>query len=189
MPEAGSGRSELFTPLEPDLKFTHLTPLEHALFGSSIQVEGLTLNTAAILFRGPEFFLHPLGTLGSEPLDLVTVARGRHLKSLDGIEIFEKYLKDYTSRLELPNIYPDGLIEPFLPFQLINRQTNKAVAADEMRQVLSTIDHGIIEELRDTLSLEIFFPLDSSDRAYLILRLQTPLAHNPYRDFEIKTIS
>lgn len=174
-------------PLEPKLMMTHLTWLEHGLFGSTApDREGKIITLATALARGPEFYLQPVGLSRTPPVNIGKIALERNGKTLDKIEIFERQLKGYTSRLFLPGLYPNGQVQGIFQFQLISQDTDLAISSREMQQLLQQRRPEIIEELRGKLLLEfvpfLLFrnPDDLTNVGYLKLTVNGYQPPDPY---------
>lgn len=149
--------------LESNLQSTHLTPIEHAIIGSSIEVDGKFLNSSEILQRGPSFFLSPLGlnNIGAEQ-----IRKKREAKFLEGMTFQAVIPKDVRSffrsghylRLWLPNLDKDGKSAPRFRIQIIrdNPQTgvSEVIKNKEPMSLIAvppSFEHFFsLEEERDT---------------------------------------
>lgn len=107
--------------LEPDFYLTALTPLEHAMIGSSIEVAGENLSPSEIIKKNQEFLLQPLGLRASNK---DSISKERENRFLEGyLPIFSPnspLLKEgYIHRLRLPEIEEGGQIDPNFVIQLL----------------------------------------------------------------------
>lgn len=182
-----ASRPEQNRSLESEFYMTHLTWIEHGLFGSTAKDrDGKVITLATALSRGPGFYLQPVGLSHNPPVDIRKIARERNGKTLDRIEIFEKQLKGYTSRLFLPGLYPNGQVQGIFTFQLISQESGLAIASDEMQALLIKQKPEIIEELRGIFLLEyvpfLMFksPDDPTNVGYLKLIVDNYEPHDPY---------
>lgn len=174
-------------PLEPEFMMTHLTWLEHGLFGSTVpDRDGKILTLAMAVARGPEFYLQPVGLSRNPPVDIRKIAEERNGKTLDKIEIFERQLKGYTSRLFLPGVYPNGQVQGLFQFQLISQETKLAISSRQMQQLLEQQKPEIIKELQGELLLEFVSFLsfrssyDPTNVGYLKLMVNGYQPPDPY---------
>ncbi|MBI2190309.1 MAG: hypothetical protein HYY87_00595 [Candidatus Levybacteria bacterium] len=124
---AESGQIPTGERLRPELNFTHLTPLEHALMGSSVDVmengESRLISGEKILNSDDTFLLLPLGVT-ADGMDPVQILREREGKYIEGhFAIFHSRQMDrggYHERIWLPTeLQKDGTIKPVFRIQLI----------------------------------------------------------------------
>lgn len=122
--------------LRPELRWTHLTPLEHAIMGSSVEVrkngEAAILNSEQIIAQEEGFLFTPLGITTKEK-DINAILAEREGKYLEGyFAIFaspEMWEGGYTQRIYLANMGADGKIKAVFRAQLI--RSNGTIVEDE----------------------------------------------------------
>lgn len=144
--------------LVPNWNLTHLTPLEHAIMGSSVYMvedsENELISGEGILAREDGFILRPLGVT-QRGMDIAQVLRDREGKFIEGY--FPTFHSSamvkggYHERIWLPTeVQEDGTIRPRFRVQLIG--SNGEVVEDEAligkilkitrRREYFTLSHG-----------------------------------------------
>lgn len=151
--------------LPSELNTTHLTPLEHALIGSSIYVkrngETELLNPEQILEKEEDFMLRIIGA-NLEPINSDQALKERKGKYLQGyFTIFHSSLMlkgGYEQRLWLPTeLGEDGTIEPVFKVQLI--QSDGEVIKDT----------EVVDRLLRVTQLQEYFRLEQDSLGNKIL--------------------
>ncbi len=105
---------------------THLSPLEHAIFGSTVTVNGELLNIESVLEDGDDLSLMPLGIRERSVDQIKGERKGAYL---DGyFSVFEPdrvlIMGDYMHRLWLPELDEKGRIKPKFSVQLLAFNSN-----------------------------------------------------------------